>query len=564
MNAIGKALLLACACAAAMPGAWKEYRSGPFVVYSEAGDQEVYAALYHLEQFRYVLGSSFGKPEPRSTWPVTIVVERGRRAPAAPHFGFSRDGWMGLWPAQSPPGPDFFAALGRVFLEDNLTAPMPEGMEEALLSLYSTLQVQKGRLVFGLPPPEARRTPQWALLHMLATREEMATRYQVLVSNLAAGNDPVPSFRNAFGRRPEEFETEAAAYLKAGQFAAVTISGRTLHERMYKELPAMPSRVRLLAGDLALARGDAAAARAAYTAALNERASAAGHEGLGLALLAAGDRAQAKSELEAATSEEGAGPRAWFELSRLESDAEKARKLLESAVKLNPGWAEPYVRLAELEPGPARKTYHLKKAAELAPRRPAIWLALAQAQFDAKEFAASEKSWNAAMRAAPGAAEKERLRKEFEAFQQARLDAQEAERRRRQQEERDELERLRKEALQRIREAETRANEAAGGRASGQKVEQWWEGPKLETVSGVLQQVDCLGKRARLVLLTDAKTAVRLLIPDPSNVLITGGGEASLSCGPQRPPKRVRIEYAPRPDKAAGTAGDAASVEFLK
>jgi hypothetical protein len=564
MNSIAKTVLLAWGCAAALPGAWKEYRSGPFVVYSEAGDEHAHAALYHLEQFRYVLGSSLGKPEPRSTWPVTVLVERDRRNVRPASFGFSRTGWMALWHTQAPPGPDFFAALGRVILEDNLRGPMPEGMEEALLDLYASLQIQKARLLFGMPPAPERRTPQWALFHMLATREDMAMRFQVLVANLASGNDPVPSFRNAFGRPPEEIEAEAAAYLKAGQFPTLTISGRTLHERMYKELPALPSRVRLLAGELALSRGDAAAARAAFVNALNERATAAGHEGHSLAFLAAGDPAQAKSGLEAAIAEEGAGPRAWFELSRLEKDPERARKLLETAVKLNPGWVDPYLRLAELEPGPLRKIYHLKKAAELAPRRPAIWLALAQAQFDAKEFAASEKSWNAAQRAAPTVAEKARLRKEFEAFQQARLDAQEAERRRKQKEERDELEKVRQDALDRIKQAESAANVAAGGRTTAQKVEQWWDGPKLEPLTGVLRQVDCLGKRARLVVATAAGATVRLLIPDPSNVLITGGGEASLACGPQRTPRRVKIEYAPRADKAAGTVGDAASVEFLK
>jgi hypothetical protein len=558
-NAVS-ALVLA---AAVMPAAWKEYRSGPFVIYSEAGDEEAYAAMYHLEQFRYALGSSFGKPEPRSTLPIGIVVEKGRRGVGKPYFGYSRDGWMGLWQTQSPPGPEFFVALGRVLLEDNLAGPMPEGMEDGLLDLFATLQIQKAKLILGAPPAPARRTPQWALLHMLATSEEMATRFRVLVSNLAAGNDPEPSFRNAFGRRPAEFEAEAAAYLKAGRFGTIVMPGRTLHERMYKELPAMPSRVRLLPGDLALARGDAAAARTAYVAALNERPSAGGHEGLGLALLALGDRAQAKQELEAATSEEGAGPRAYLELARLETGREKARKLLEGAVKLNAQWAEPYLLLAELEPGPARKSYHLKKAAELAPRRHETWLALAKAQFDNKEFAASEKSWRAAQRAAPSAAVKAKLQAEFAAFQQAKLDAEAAERRRKQEEERAELERVRQQALDSIKQAEEKAAQSAGARVSAQKPEAWWEGPKTEPIEGVLQQVDCIGTRARLVVRTGSGL-VRLLIPDPAKVMIMGGGEARLGCGPQRPPKRVKVEYIPRADKAAGTAGDAAVVEFVK
>jgi hypothetical protein len=54
---------------------------------------------------------------------------------------------------------------------------------------------------------------------------------------------------------------------------------------------------------------------------------------------------------------------------------------------------------------------------------------------------------------------------------------------------------------------------------------------------------------------------LRLLIPDPSQVAILGGGEQSLSCGPQKP-RRVTVEYFPKRDAKLGTAGEVATLQF--
>jgi hypothetical protein len=229
-------------------------------------------------------------------------------------------------------------------------------------------------------------------------------------------------------------------------------------------------------------------------------------------------------------------------------------------------WAEPFLALADLEPGPVRREVHLKKAGELRPRDTQIWLRLAQTQFDLKHFADAEKSMRIALDAAPDEKSREALTRRFEDFQQMRGDAEAAARKRDRDEEKAELERLKNEELARIRKAEDAANAQAGA-LKGQKPVPWFEGPATQSVSATLKQFDCLGKRARLVLDQDSK-AVRLLIPDANQILIVGpdgteGGDAKLACGIQRPARRVKIEYVARPDKAAGTAGDAVSVQFL-
>ena len=98
---------------------------------------------------------------------------------------------------------------------------------------------------------------------------------------------------------------------------------------------------------------------------------------------------------------------------------------------------------------------------------------------------------------------------------------------------------------------------------SSGKVEDWWDGPRPDgKVQGLLTQVDCLGKTARLVIERKDAKPVRLLIPDPGKMVIIGGGEKTFGCGPQKPPRNIVVEYFTKPDAKLGTAGEAAVIEF--
>jgi tetratricopeptide (TPR) repeat protein len=555
-----------------LQAAWVELRHGPFVVYSDAGAEPARAALVHLEQFRFAVGESVGKPEPLLIWPVTVVVRKPGKDVAPAFMGFSRDGWILAWPAGSQPPAGVFHDLAKAILEGNLPRPMAPGFEAAIASLYSTLEVQGQRWRLGVPPPAPDRTLEWALLHRLAVTEESTSRCRVFLSNLANGAEEEIAWRNAYGQPTggpwsAKMREAASVYLKAGQFGTKLLPAKLIMERELHELPALPSRIRLLAGDLALGRNaPPAEIRAAYETALNEKASPAGHEGRALALLLQGRIEDAHDELVAATAQPGAGPRAWYELARMEKDPARKFTLLEEAVKLNMRWAEPFLELAAMEPGPVRREVHLKKASELRPRDTQVWLRLAQTQFDLKHFADAEKSMRVALDAAPDETSRAELTRRFEEFQQARGDAEGAVRKRQKDEDKAELEGLKNEALANVRKAEQAANAKAGS-VKAQKTVPWIDGPPAQSVTATFKQFDCLGKRARLVLEQDGKP-LRLLIPDTSQILIvrsdgTEGGNAKLACGAQRPAPSVKIEYVARPDKAAGTSGDAISIQFL-
>ncbi|MBA3973316.1 MAG: hypothetical protein C0504_03740 [Candidatus Solibacter sp.] len=553
-------LLWALLAAVPAAGAWQEARSGPFIVISERGGGQIRETLAALEQFRGALGQAVGKDNLKTVWPVTVVLDRGTQAEAT--LGMSRDGWIAFWPEKSHPAGAWFRQLALLLLEDSLPGQMTLGFEDAIAEAYSTLQIDGARITFGTPPPARERTWQWALIHQLTVNEDTRGRIRVLMSNLANGGGFDASLRNSFQRTRAEVEKEARAYAAATSFETASWSGFGINPDRFRLDPSLPSRVRLIPGDLALGRAKYAESVAAYEKAQKERPSTAGFEGLGLALAGLGRKEQALIALREVAADETGGARGLLELARLEPGREESRLAVERASLKKPDWAEPFILAATQEPGPVRKAYLLKKAVELAPRRVMLYEQLAAAQTAAGQFDDASKSWRAAIRVAGSEQARAELLERQRAAETARLDAAGAARRKQQQEDRDEVEKLKNEAENRIRAAEKRANEASGGLKSSDKPLDWWDGPALEKADGRLLRVECLGKAARLVIgLADGST-LRLNIPDPSKVVVMGSGQATLACGVSKSPRPVRVEYQPRRDARAATAGEAVMVEF--
>lgn len=533
--------------------AWQETKSGPFVVVSDASEKDARAALYLLEQFRFTFGEALGRTDLKTAWPITVIVAKPGALVRAHTLGFSRDGWIITWPAGSTPPPALFKRLALLLIEDNWPGRMPGTLEETFASLYSTLKLRGPRLVLGEPPAQAERTREWALLQYLMTHEETASRTRVFLSNLANGGDMGAAFRNSYDIPRAQIEAAVDRYFAAGHFLTIEISPRPMDpEHAFHFIPALAARVRVVAGDIALARNAAGEARLAYQNAINERPGAWGFEGLGLALLAEGHKEDARLAFESMKKMMDPAThvcaRGLAELG-----------LFEEAAKANPRWAEPYVRAAAAQPGPVRKAYFLKKAAELEPRNPEIWSRLAEVQATAGQTDEAGRSWYAAERVARSAKEREAILHSREAFQQARSDAEAAERKRLRLEDELATQKARQEMLDNIHRAEQKANT---GRVPEGKAVPWWDGPPTTSFTGTLESVTCQGRRARLVLRDAAGRAVTLAVGDPSKVVLLGTDQqqAQLTCGAQRPPRRVKIEYVAKP----GATGEVVSIEYLK
>jgi hypothetical protein len=546
-------LLLTVAALAVAEERWIRIQSGPFEVLSPAGERPARHIMADAEQLRHAVGELLGLNDLTTIWPVRIVVIKNPRTAVPGAIAMGRDSWISMVDAAGSLTPEWRKACVRILLEDN-TGPLPPGMDNGLITLFSTLESNGPKLTLGTPPPAPERTRDWARLHLFATQPEYAGRLRVLLSNMAHGGDYDAACRNAFEKPASEMENRVDVYFKAGQYSAVAFSGRALAERDFvvREATAYDGNVAM--ADVLLADpARTAQTEAAYKALTGPEAVE------GLAMLAGRRKDPGAAKLyQSSTASGSKSARAWLGTGTKEGAIK--------AIELNPKWPDPHVRLAELSTAPNVKAAEMGKAAKLAPRNAQLWKAAAIAYAAANQFAEAGKAWTGAERAALDEKEREQIRQTRRENEVARADFEASERRRIANEEVRELDRLRNAAMDEVRAAESKARkEMAAGGAVPAHPEQWWDGPAgpVEKASGTLQRVDCLaGGRAKITIQTGPKTTVVLAVRDPGKIMLTGGGVQALGCGPQRPPRAVAVEYKPAKDARLGTAGDVQVVEF--
>ncbi len=512
---------------------------------SAAGKEPGREVLNSLEQLRAVLGQVLGKQEMEPVWPIRILVFSS--ATAAPsgsllRLRLSRDAWVGaVTKGSSLP----MRQLTRIFLESN-TSRMPESIENGLLELFSTLKVDGTRVTLGIPVEESRRGRDWARMHLLTVSPAYSGRVRVLFFNLQHGADWTAAYWNAFEKTPAEIEKEVNQYLATGNFPPRQVSGAAISTKDFSPRDFEPVYIAVALADLR--EGDAA--RGAYQAIVGKYGgNAAALEGLGRypEAIQAGSRSA----------------RCWLEYGCRLKDPVRAQQAFRRAAELNPRWAEPHVQMAKTAAGLAVKTREWKLAAELAPRNPAYWQALAETYMEQNNFAEAGKAWTNAEHAAPTEAERRRLLSERLAVERQRTEHLAAERKRAREERRREEQKTQEQLAASIRAAEKEAAAKMGGAPVKGKVVEWWDDsrPKSKT-SGKLVQVDCLPAGARLVIEKSGAVTIRLLIRDPSQVVILGGGRRNLGCGIQRPSPWVSVEYFDQPDKKLNIAGEVSVIEF--
>ncbi len=542
---------------------WIALRSGPFEVFTNAGERPAREKLMYLEQFRETLRVVTGKEEMRMVWPVHVLIfKNAAEIPAIPkQFALGRDARMAAVTETGGFSRDNLKELARLLLYEN-TNRLPQAVEQGLMELVSTVQIDGPRITLGAPVPEAERSPGWALMHLVSVSPEYAGRSRVLISNLEQSNDFDAACHNAFEKPGAQIQQQADAYLKAGNFPTTSISGRALSmTRDFKAVQLGSEDVPIARADLLLATGHTAEAGAAYKALHGPE----GSEGIALMDLDADKDRDARMVLQEAIDAHSTSARAWLELGRLQSDADELKK----ASELNPRWAEPYYQLADLDPAVDKEHLEqratlLKKATSLDPRNMDYWTALAKTDEAAKDFEAAQKAWSGAERAAANDQERERMRKIRLDVQAKRFDEEAAERKRIKDEAEADLQRVKAQSDAAIHAAEDAARKKMNPNgAVPPKPQAWYEAPADgPSVQGVFQKLDCLGNSARLVIQTGDGKIVQLLMADPSQVTTGGGGDQTLSCGPQKQARQVTVHYSAKPDAKLHTTGVVTSIEF--
>jgi hypothetical protein len=148
--------------------------------------------------------------------------------------------------------------------------------------------------------------------------------------------------------------------------------------------------------------------------------------------------------------------------------------------------------------------------------------------------------------------------------QAKRFDEEAAERKRIKDEEEADLQRVKNQSEAAIHASEDAARKKMNPNgAVPPKPEAWYEAPKAgSAVEGAFQKLDCLDQRARLVIQTADGKTVQLLMADPSQVSLGGGGEKTFSCGAQKHLRQVTVHYNAKPDAKLHTAGEVVAIEF--
>ena len=512
---------------------WTYVRSGPFEVWTDGGDKQARLRLVEAEQFRHALGSVLGKDDLKSVWRIRLLATKDKKRGAGGKLHRVRDMWSMTIPLDEPLPADFRRDVGRILLDSNCRAFSRE-MDQAIIDLLSPLEVNGTRLHLGVPEPAAR-TLAWARVHLFVTEPELAGRSRVFFSNLESGGDMNVAIRNAFSKPVPEIEKLVAEHFKLGDWPVRDLPGRAMSEKDFSLRLASPEMA-------ALARADIG--EGSYKDLDSPEA-----------FESAGDVAKA---VEAGSK----SATAWFGLAQATKDPAKARVLLAKAAELNPLWGEPHAALAKLGGGVAEWS----KAAQLDLRNVGYWQTLAETYSAANQFNDAAKAWNGAQRAAADEAERDRMRAARAQLEEERADFAASDRKRVVGERAKDLDRVKNESLTAIREAEAKANaKLDGGKAPvGGKVEQWWDGPggPKQTVSGMLQRVDCLKGPSRLVVKAADGKLLQLLIADPTKVAILNGKEQTLGCGAQNPARKITVEYQPAQDAKTATAGTVLTIEF--
>jgi hypothetical protein len=540
---------------------WIQFRSGPFELCTDASSKQGRETLGWFDQLRHVLGYMLGNADLQSAQSIRILLfknatERAVFPPTAPIVE-GRDRWAILLTADAPVPPQVFREGTRLLLENN-SGRMPAAVENGISALLSTIQVNGTHVTIGSPPAPNERTRDWMRLHLFATNPDYYAKLRILLYNLQKGVDEEPAYFNAFGKPRAEMEKEVDQHVAAGNFQSAPVDGKALSvERDYKEQPLLEKEVRLAKGDLLLGRPS----RLEYEALIQDKEYvAASYEGLGVMALREKQQEEARRDFSEAISAGNPSPRSYIEYARLEPDNSKALDALDKALKLNPKLPEGYTLMGRRQTGGVKRIQYLEKAAQLSPRDAERWEELAKACLDEKVFDKAAQAWRNAEQAATTPQERERYSAARVAIDQQRLDWEEAERKRLADEHEREIRQLKTQALANLRAAEAKAN--AGQGPAPKKVEKWWDGPKPDGhAAGNLTRVDCLGGQIRLVVQGEDHQLIRLLVRDPANLAILGGGEQKLGCGVQKP-RQVVVEYFAKRDAKLSTAGEVATIQF--
>ncbi len=515
---------------------WQKINAGPFEIYTAGDVKAAKNLLGTLEQMRGQLADLTGTADLKPLWPIRVVISKTQR----PSNLALTTNFYSLLLADAVLGNQQKYQIYSLLLSTNL-GPLDPSLQEALLTVLSSLESERARVTVGALPPAAQQTPNWVLMQYLITNEIYRGRIRVFLSNLMKGTDQPTALRNAFEKDEAALRAEAAAARPA--FAPVTYAAKPiLPERDYRAREITPADAQLQLAIAQLAdpklRDQARLACAAKAPELEAQ------ECLAAAYALLGEAAKAAEE---ADKSKPPTPRLLYLAAVGQPDRLKHQQLLFAALQAKPIYPDAALAFASKENDPLKAFKALKAAAAAAPRDTNYQSALAKSAHTAEQFSDEAKAWAAAERAAFDPTVKEILRQARLGAQDRRYEAEAEARREAEAARLKDIERVRQESLRRVREAEARARGEMTPLPPGTKVEQWWDGETpTGAIAGLLARVDCMGGGKARMAIRDAVGKLTVFdVADPSKLILSGAGAETFnfSCGVQKNQRKVKAAF---------------------
>jgi hypothetical protein len=427
--------------------------------------------------------------------------------------------------------------------------------QNKLLDLYVLAAVDRESPFYNDPEKmQLFYAESWALTHMLALADDYRPKFTDFLAAAASGSDLAQALNDVYGRSPGKVQGDLLAYIRQSSFKGYAFSFGVVKPALQAEIRnASPLESGLvLAGLQASQPSRQNEARVAYEKLASEYPRS-WEPAAGLAYLALRSRSAQEAERRFARAVELGcdDAKLFFDYATftVDSDAKKRAALLRKAVELKPGYDEARLYLGfasyEAEDFPGARDA-LQSVKQVPPEQAASYfLALA---FSSDRLGLREEAKIAAQRAldaARGEADKDSARRLLEYLSQSRE----------------------VQSIVRADVASTATDPPVAARrtpAPARPSESVRPEPAtLPSVTGSLQQVDCLGETARLWVETGGHR-MAFMILNPNDIVIWRGGEPvtlDFSCGPQKP-QPVVIQYEKSPDSKLNAQGVVRVLEF--
>jgi hypothetical protein len=503
-----------------------------------------------------------GQPELRLDPPLLILVFKNAqdmRGECPPGLFMGRNRLMACTTSEGQLPQSLLRDLTRILISNNFSR-MPAPMEKALETFFSTVESNAVHVTWGVPPPPADRTREWALVHRIITQPDYAGKAKIYLHNLTSGMDPDAAGRNAFGEDGPKFDAEMDRYFAAGVFNTAAAPNRAINpDRDFKTTFLTSDEGELMRADLLTA-----ASPAIYQSLLQQGKHVA-EDNEGLAALALRDKntERVRTYMEAARKAHTSNFVLLTEYAKLEPDPSRAIEILKEALTIDPKYAEAHWVFGEKLSDPARRMAEWKQAVNLAPRNYEWWAQYARLCVDQKQYAEAGRAWVGASQAAPDSQLREVYLSARGQIEQQRLEDEDRERHQEAMAKELELERLKRDARKELEDLEARVNSKPLTAEELSKTVDWFDNSGAQKLTGVLLRVDCNGKQLRLSVKDDQGKTQSIAVPDTALFEIKGG--ETLVCGVQKA-RRVTVFYkstSPQGKQGPqGTPAEATGMEF--